>query len=103
MIAVRLRRASRLEFATPYEQGLARLGLLLLLFFLVDQIKIEFLRIELMDYTQFVFALFGMWLGLCERGREPGEVAPIEASVNDAATPRLRWQPAAPALPRRRS
>lgn len=55
-------------YESDYAQGLVRLGTLLMFAFLIDQIRIEFLRIEFVDYQHFVFGIFGMWLGLADRG-----------------------------------
>ena len=57
------------RFETQYERGFVLLGVLVLGGFLIDQIKIEFLRQATIDYVHFVFALFGLFLGLADAAR----------------------------------
>lgn len=65
-----------------YLKGLVLLGPLLLLTLLIDQIKIEFLRIEFADYFQFIFVIMGIWMGLGDR---VASKVPIEAATPLAA------------------
>lgn len=58
-------------FESEYVMGFSKLGVLLIFAFMIDQIRIEFLRIELVDYQHFIFGMFGMWLGLADRGKQP--------------------------------
>lgn len=46
-----------------------KLSLLLILYILFDQIKIEYARYNCVDYAHFLFALFGLFLGMSERKR----------------------------------
>ena len=39
--------------------GLPKLGIIILTVFLIDQIKLEFLRVKLADYQHYIFMLFG--------------------------------------------
>lgn len=47
--------------------GLPALGLIILFIFLVDQLKVEFLRRGLLDYQHYIAALFGMFAALSGR------------------------------------
>jgi O-antigen ligase len=51
------------EFTNEYEKGWAKVGIIVLSCFLVDELKIEFLRYTTVDYAHFVFLLFGLFLG----------------------------------------
>jgi len=62
--------AARAVGSSTYRAGFVRLGPLLLLAILVDQIKIEFLRIGFVDYSHFLFCLFGLMLGFAHRELE---------------------------------
>ena len=44
-------------------------GVLLSVGFFIDELKIEFLRHSSIDYVHFVFAQFGIFLGLADRAR----------------------------------
>lgn len=52
-----------------YERGMVYLGVIVVGGILIDQLKIEFLRHSTMDYAHFVFAVFGLCLGLADRAR----------------------------------
>ena len=54
----------------PVHRNLPRLGLLLLIVFLVDQLKIEFLRAELGDMQHFLFASWAMFLAFSDGLRD---------------------------------
>jgi hypothetical protein len=58
----------------PYRLAITRLGLLLIMAFLVAQITLEFNRSETMDYAQFIFALMGLLIGTSDRDRQPASV-----------------------------
>jgi O-antigen ligase len=64
-----LRGSSSGEFPSEYERGLVRVGLIVIVGFLVDQLKIEFLRSGTVDYAHFVFALFGLFIGWADQAR----------------------------------
>lgn len=57
--------------------GFARLGLLLLTLFLLDEIKIEFLRFIRSDYQAIVFTLFGALLAMSEPRQGQGTASPM--------------------------
>jgi hypothetical protein len=68
--------------------GLTKLAVLMIMVVAVDQLKIEFLRFLTVDYLQFIFALFAIYLGLgdskvaTERATMPTfrrQVAPFQA------------------------
>jgi hypothetical protein len=66
----RIHRGARLgTFRSEYERGLVVLGVLLAIGFFVDEMKIEFLRHDTIDYVHYIFALFGIFLGLADRAR----------------------------------
>lgn len=56
-------------FDSPYERGWILVGTIVIVGFLVDEIKIEFLRYTTVDYGHFVFALFGIFLGWSDQAR----------------------------------
>jgi O-antigen ligase len=63
------RAASRGIFDNEYEKGWVLVGALVIIGFLVDQLKIEFLRAGTIDYAHFIFALFGVFLGWADRAK----------------------------------
>ncbi len=50
-------------------QNLARMGIIIMIVIFVDQLKVEFMRITLVDYWHFVFALIGMLIAVCDRAK----------------------------------
>lgn len=69
-VAMRVHRASKTGvFSSEYERGWILVGTIVIVAFLVDELKIEFLRYTTVDYGQFVFALFGIFLGWSDRAR----------------------------------
>ena len=44
-----------------------KFSLLLVAYILFDQIKIEYTRYDSVDYAHFMFAMFGLFLGMSER------------------------------------
>jgi O-antigen ligase len=61
--------ATRGTHRNDYEHGLVLVGVLLSVGFFIDELKIEFLRHSSIDYVHFVFAQFGIFLGLADRAR----------------------------------
>jgi O-antigen ligase len=49
--------------------NLPKLGIIIMTVFLIDQIKLEFLRFRLNDYQQYIFALFGAFLAFSDKLR----------------------------------
>ncbi len=47
-----------------YLSSLPKLGLVIFIIFLIDQIKVEFLRSTLLDYQHYLSVLFGMFCGV---------------------------------------
>ncbi|MEL7450229.1 MAG: O-antigen ligase family protein [Pseudomonadota bacterium] len=72
------RRKRRLRRKSTMQEGLPTLAFLLLAVFLIDQLKIEFLRFQLADMQQYMFALWGMLLALTEPQKQ---TAPTEAAA----------------------
>jgi O-antigen ligase len=64
--------------------GITKLAVLMMVVIAVDQLKIEFLRFLTVDYLQFIFALFAIYLGLGD-SKMPAE---------QPTMPALRRQPA---------
>lgn len=62
------RGAHRGRFESEYERGLVIVGFLVAIAFLVDELKIEFLRSATVDYAHFMFAVFGIFLGFADNG-----------------------------------
>ena len=56
---LRFNRAKNNLHPDPFIARLPKLSILILVMFLIDQIKIEMFRFDLADYQQIVFALFG--------------------------------------------
>ena len=55
--------------------GLPKLGIIVFVIFLFDQMKIEFLRDHLLDYQHYLSVLFGMFCGLRRIERKSNELA----------------------------
>lgn len=53
----------------PFLENWHRLAVLLVLYVLFDQIKIEFARYSATDYWHYLFMLFGLLVGIAHRGR----------------------------------
>ena len=53
--------------ADPYDASFARISVVIMAVFFMNQIKIEFLRFALVDYWHFIFALLGILVGFCDR------------------------------------
>ncbi|MGH8249937.1 MAG: O-antigen ligase family protein [Steroidobacteraceae bacterium] len=79
-----LRSTRAIRGRTGYLEGLVRLGPLILFLFLLDQIRIEFLRQAFSDYQHVVFGLLGMWLGLAHRAVAVAEPVPTVADDQSA-------------------
>ena len=73
---IRCWKTIRQTLGDSYETGLARTGVVIMTVILIDGIKIDFLRYNLVDYWHFVFALIGMLLAACDRARSDGGSLP---------------------------
>lgn len=62
----KLRKANRMPCRDPVLAGIPRLGALVMIVFLIDQIKVEFLRYHLSDYQHYVFMLWGLFVGFSD-------------------------------------
>jgi len=47
--------------------GLPTLGMIIFAIFLIDQLKVEFLRLGLLDYQHYLAVLFGMFIALARQ------------------------------------
>jgi O-antigen ligase len=56
-------------FESDYDRGMVVMGVLVLGTFLIDELKIEFNRDATEDYMQFMFALFGIFVGWADKAR----------------------------------
>ena len=56
-------------FRDNYDRGWVSVGVIVLAAILVDELKIEFLRLTTVDYAHFIFALFGIFLGWADSAR----------------------------------
>jgi len=66
---IRCWRVSRLETSDAYLQGLAKTGLVIMIILLIDQMKVSFMRLSMVDYWHFIFAILGLFIGVCDRAR----------------------------------
>jgi O-antigen ligase len=71
--------AVRRRQMTGYQSTFTRLGLFLILSFLISQITLEFNRPETMDYAQFAFALVGLLIGVSDRSSPRLDTSPVSA------------------------
>lgn len=63
----------------PFGRGFVRLGIIIVVVFLIDQVKVEFLRITYTGYWLYIFALFAALLGfadLLRRGETTRQAVP---------------------------
>jgi O-antigen ligase len=65
-LIVRFKAGIRQSSGDSLVDGFAKLGILLMIVFLVDQIKVEFLRIGFIDYWHYAFSLFAIFLGFAD-------------------------------------
>lgn len=75
--------ANNAKSISPYERGWIWVGVIVVGTFLVDELKIEFLRNTTVDYAHFVFAIFGIFLGWADNARQ--KIA-NSAAQNEAIT-----------------
>ena len=70
-----LLRATRRQTIGGYQLAFTKLGLFLILAFMISQITLEFHRTETMDYAQFIFALMGLLVGVSDRNAPLAEAS----------------------------
>jgi O-antigen ligase len=58
----------------PFVHGFIKLGVLLMIVFLIDQMKVEFLRFLTVDYWHYIFSIFAIWLAFADMARN-GDLA----------------------------
>ena len=75
------------EPVDDYSSALLRLGLILIVAFLIAQVTLEFNRVATIDYAQFIFALVGLLVGVADRQSQP---APVGAAVTSNALSSVR-------------
>jgi O-antigen ligase len=85
--------AKRGYFSSEYERGWVLVGTIVIVAFLVDELKIEFLRYTTVDYGHFVFALFGIFLGWSDAARANAQAAAMRSKSQDTASSVLRDLP----------
>lgn len=69
-LTLRFRSGNRKSSGDPFIDGFIKLGILSMIVFLVDQIKIEFLRFEYIDYWHYMFSIFAIWLAFADMARK---------------------------------
>ena len=82
----RIRRSVGIKCGDTLLSGLPKVGEVLMIMFLVDQIKVEFLRFDLSDYHHYVFFLIGSLLAFSEKLREKFSIS----SISKESTPKGR-------------
>jgi O-antigen ligase len=60
-------RVAKRSAGDPIVLSFANTGIIVMVVFFVDQLKVEFLRFGLVDYWHFVFALMGVLIAFCDR------------------------------------
>lgn len=65
-LVARIRRAVKRTSDDAFKQGMIKLGILFIVVFMVDQMKIDFLRYELVDYWHYIFSIFAIWLAFAD-------------------------------------
>lgn len=71
-LTVRYLRPFKYRSESPYLTAVPRVAIVLMVVFLVDELKIEFLRFGLSDYQQFMFATWAILLAMCDRALYEG-------------------------------
>ena len=67
MVTTRLARSARSRVEDPFLRGLPKLGLLIAAVIFVSELRMEMFRFNLFDYQNYVFALFGAFVGFADR------------------------------------
>lgn len=68
-LVARYRKGIRTPSGDPFVDGFIKLGILLMVIFLIDQLKVEFLRYSSIDYWHFVFTFFAIFLAVADLAR----------------------------------
>lgn len=76
---MRFWKASRIKDPPTLESRLPKLAVLLMIVFLIDQIKIEFLRFNLGDYQHYLFFLWAFLLAVSDTNRRKKRIERIRA------------------------
>jgi O-antigen ligase len=76
VLFTRLRRARNNPHPDPFVARLPKLSILVLVVFLIDQVKIEMFRFELTDYQQIIFVLIGGLLAAAWVAVHPAQPKP---------------------------
>jgi hypothetical protein len=74
LLLVRERRRKR--FRLDLGIGLPTIGMIIFIIFLIDQLKVEFIRFNLLDYQHYIASLFGMFAAL---GNIPADTSAAES------------------------
>ena len=77
--------------APPYYADLARTGVIVLVLFMVDGLKIDAMRLTLVDYWHFFFALCGVFVAACDRCGAQSGLADTDGV--ESADDELSFQP----------
>jgi O-antigen ligase len=84
-LMVRFRSGIKQPSGDPFIDGFIKLGILSLIVFLIDQIKVEFLRFEYIDYWHYTFSVFAIWLAFADMSRSaklhPATTESLDASI----------------------
>lgn len=71
------------QAANPYRVAVLKIGLVVIVAFLIGQITLEFNRPTTMDYAQFIFALLGLFVGMADRSPPDFKTSRVGASDSD--------------------
>ena len=66
IIYIKLIKSNNLNCNDPFLNGLQRLGIVILTVFLIDQIKLEFLRHNLHDYQHYIFMILAAFIAFSD-------------------------------------
>lgn len=86
---VRSIKLQRLLNPHSYESTFSKTSILVMIVILIDQLKVEFIRMNLVDYWHFIFAFLGIWLAMGDRAPRAISRAPqasVTASIQNKAT-----------------
>ena len=75
-------RATSLSNSSLEYTAFAKIGVVIMIVFLVDQLKVEFMRMALVDYWHFIFALFGVLVAVCDQAESKVLQADRNTAIN---------------------